>query len=125
MTRPKPPLVLIEAWVLRVRQLTKARKMLDVSRDLFDRKWIDRSERYKKLGVQLERAADSAFLLTLAGEWKTRVAVEKMAGGWTWVVTTWPPYRVDLSEKYTFTKSLKMPTKNPRTFENILKNGLH
>jgi hypothetical protein len=27
MTRPKPPLVLIEAWVLRVRQLTKARKM--------------------------------------------------------------------------------------------------
>jgi hypothetical protein len=121
----KPPAHLIEAWVQRVRNLMKAQSIRAKATIMFDSGDAVlrvRAEYYRNLATRLERIADSQFNKELARECKQRCSINRYSSHCkgAWEVETWQPYRQEDAVTWLFTPSMKLPTKNPRTFESVL-----
>lgn len=124
-TRPKPPAHLIEVWVQRVRNLAKAKSIRAKATIMFDSGdpiLIARAEYYRNLAARLERIADIQFNKAIAAECKQRCYIERYSSHCpgAWEVTTWQPYRQEDAVTWLFTPGMKLPPRNPRTFESVL-----
>lgn len=123
--KTKPPLHLIEAWVQRVRNMAKAKSIRIKAQIMFDSGDAVlrvRAEYYHNLAARLERIADSQFNKEIVKECKQRCSINRYSSHCkgAWEVDTWQPYRQEEAVQWLFTPSMKLPTKNPRTFESVL-----
>jgi hypothetical protein len=123
--KTKPPAHLVEAWVQRVRNLMKAQSIRAKATIMFDSGDAVlrvRAEYYRNLATRLERVADSQFNNAIRLECKQRCFVNRYSSRCkgAWEVDTWQPYRQEEAVLWLFTPSMKLPTKNPRTFESVL-----
>ena len=121
----KPPVHLIEAWVQRVRNTMKAQSIRAKATIMFDSGdpvLRVRAEYYRALAARLERIADSHFNNAIRLECKQRCFVNRYSShsAGAWEVETWQPYRQEEAVTWLFTRSMKLPAKNPRTFESVL-----
>jgi hypothetical protein len=125
MSQTKPPVHLIEAWVQRVRNTLKAQSIRAKATIMFDSGdpvLRVRAEYYRTLAARLERIADSQFNNAIRRECKQRCFVNRYSShsAGAWEVETWQPYRQEEAVTWLFTRSMKLPPKNPRTFESVL-----
>jgi hypothetical protein len=123
--KTKPPVHLIEAWVQRVRNTLKAQSIRAKATIMFDSGdpvLRVRAEYYRALAARLERIADSQFNNAIRLECKQRCFVNRYSSRapGAWEVETWQPYRQEEAVTWLFTRSMKLPPRNPRTFESVL-----
>jgi hypothetical protein len=121
----KPPTHLIEAWVQRVRNTMKAQSIRAKATIMFDSGdpvLRVRAEYYRTLAARLERIADNQFNNAIHLECKQRCFINRYSShsAGAWEVETWQPYRQDEAVTWLFTRGMKLPIKNPRTFESVL-----